>query len=468
MKKRLTKSLCVIIALLSIIMVLPFTVSAASDFKVENGVLLEYTGSSKSVTIPSTVNRIADSAFYGNKNIQSVDLSGVSVIGNDAFRNCVNLKTVSGYDNVSSCGAYAFYGTAFLTDYTATDLVMGSVLVSSKAKGSYIVPSNVRSIAPYAFSKNTDITSVTIGDGVMSVGEGAFWNCTALKTVTVSSQVSYIGALAFEGTAFLTSNTKEFFVLGNGILVDYAGSATAVTVPNTVKQIGAGAFYNNTKITSVTIPASVSGIGMRAFAGCTALKSVALPSNLTLIDKEAFSTCKAITSIEIPASVSVIGESAFISCEKLKTVKYFTSADISRGMFANCKGLTSFMMASKPKKIGDYAFYNCSSLSEMSMADSVTSISASAFTGATKVSVWCDSASFAWNDLALRGVKVYQIGDANLDSKVNVKDATQIQKATAGMVTLDFSATLRSDVDFNAVVNVRDATWVQKKLAGIL
>ena len=468
MKNRLKKITALLLVMLLGVAVFPVSVSAASDFKVENGVLTEYTGSSKNVVIPANVYKIADSVFYGNKNIQSVDLNKTSVVGNDAFRNCTSLSTVSGYDNVSSCGAYAFYGTPFYTNYTASDLVMGSVLVASKAKGSYIVPANVKSVAPYALSGNTDITSVTIGDGVASIGEGAFYKCSALKTASVSAQVSYIGPFAFEGTQFLSSNTQEFLVLGNGILVRYAGSAASVTIPATVKQIAAGAFYENKKITSVLISADVSSIGMRAFSGCTALKTIKLSENLIVIDKEAFANCSEVTELTIPASVSVVGESAFLGCSKLATVKYMTNAGISRGMFANCSKLKSFMISAAPSSIGDLAFYNCTTLEEISVPASVTAIGKDVFKNANKVSAWCDSSSYAYKELSSRGVKVSQIGDANLDGVVNIKDATHIQKSTAGLVTMNFSASLRADVDFNAALNVRDATWIQKKVAGIV
>lgn len=61
----------------------------------------------------------------------------------------------------------------------------------------------------------------------------------------------------------------------------------------------------------------------------------------------------------------------------------------------------------------------------------------------------------------------YVLGDANGDNKVNVKDATEIQKATAGLLTLKETATLSADVDVNEKVNVKDATAIQKNAAGL-
>lgn len=460
--------------LLSVVLVMffclsVFTVSvfAQEEFDVRNGVLIKYSGTATSVTVPSDVYSIADGAFSGNTKLKSVNLNNVSVIGNEAFLNCTALNSVTGYDNVSSCGAYAFFGTPFQTNYSKTDLVMGSVLVSSKVKGEFTIPTNIESIAPYALSGNTDITSVKIPDGVTSVGEGAFYNCTNLKSVTVSSQVSYIGAFAFEGTSFLKSNTKELLVLGNGILVKYSGTSKTVSVPDTVKQIAAGAFYGNIVITSVTLPASLSGIGMRSFSGCTALKSINLPENLILLDKEAFSGCTSLESVKIPASVKVLGESAFFGASGLKTAHILSNADLTAGLFANCQSLESVMISSESKAIGDLAFYNCTSLSEISVPDTINNISGTAFKGVSGLAVFCNLNTYAANELKNSGFSVNQIGDANSDTKMNIKDATHIQKATAGILNLDFSSQLRADTDFNGTVNVKDATLIQKRLAGI-
>ncbi|MGN0452402.1 MAG: starch-binding protein [Ruminococcus sp.] len=59
------------------------------------------------------------------------------------------------------------------------------------------------------------------------------------------------------------------------------------------------------------------------------------------------------------------------------------------------------------------------------------------------------------------------LGDADLDGKVNVKDATAIQKQVANIITFDDTATLCADADLDGRVNVKDATVIQKFIAGI-
>lgn len=62
----------------------------------------------------------------------------------------------------------------------------------------------------------------------------------------------------------------------------------------------------------------------------------------------------------------------------------------------------------------------------------------------------------------------YQVGDANKDGKINIKDATIIQKHLAKMLTLDETALVLADFDLNGKVNIKDATTIQKKIAGLI
>lgn len=59
------------------------------------------------------------------------------------------------------------------------------------------------------------------------------------------------------------------------------------------------------------------------------------------------------------------------------------------------------------------------------------------------------------------------LGDANLDQKVNIKDATSVQKAVAKITSLGELAQKTSDVDKNGEINIKDATAIQKWLANI-
>lgn len=460
--KRILALLFVVLSVLSTFGM--YSALAASDFKVSGGVLMSYTGTSKNITIPEGVYYIADSVFEGNKTIESVNLNDTVIIGNKAFYGCESLHKVTVSENVKSCGAYAFYNTPFYKDSSTPDLLGSVLLKGAKVSGDFTVPSEVTSIAPYALYGNTKVTSVTLTGKVTEIGEGAFMNCTSLSSVSVSNQTSYIGAFAFEGTPWLKSQKSAFVTLGNGVLIKYNGSDTDVKIPDSVSQIASGAFYENTVVKKVTIPETVTFIGMRAFMNCKNLTTVNIPKSVKVIDNEAFANCTALTYVEIPDTVVSLGDSVFIGATSLKTAKVLTSADIPNGLFASCTSLEAVMIASETTRLGDYAFYNCKNLVAVSVPDTVEIIGDNVFTGTPKLKVNCNNGSYT---MSYCKDKAAVIGDSNSDGKVNIRDATHIQKAVAGMVSLTFTQQVVSDADFSGNINVRDATKVQKNLAGI-
>ena len=114
-----------------------------------------------------------------------------------------------------------------------------------------------------------DIKSVTIKDGVTSIGEWAFDGCTGLTSITIPNSVTSIGDGAFGCTGL-----------------------TSITIPNSVTSIGEWAFQECSSLTSITIPNSVTSISSYAFYGCTGLKEVTVPKSAK-IDDNAFKDCPA-------------------------------------------------------------------------------------------------------------------------------------------------------------------------------
>ena len=167
------------------------------------------------------------------------------------------------------------------------------------------------------------ISSVTIRDGVTSIGDAAFYECSSLTSVTIPDGVTSIGELAFCGCSSLTSVTIPDSVtsIGNDAFTACSG-LTSVTIPDGVTSIGGSAFYGCSSLTSVTIPDSVTSIGNAAFADCSGLTSVTIPDSVTSIGSSAFYGCSGLTSVTIPDSVTSIGNGAFNGCSNLTDVYY--------------------------------------------------------------------------------------------------------------------------------------------------
>lgn len=137
-------------------------------------------------------------------------------------------------------------------------------------------------------SINKYITKAIICDGISNVAPMAFNNCISLTSVSMPNGIETIGYWAFSKTGI-----------------------TGVTIPNTVTTIQNDAFNRCTKLESIIIPNSVTTIQCNTFEHCSSLTRVVLPNNLTSLDG-IFGYCTALTNITIPETVNQISSYNFM------------------------------------------------------------------------------------------------------------------------------------------------------------
>ena len=228
-----------------------------SDFQIENGVLVKYTGKGGDVVIPDGVTSIGNEAFYACRGLTSVTIpDGVMSIEDDAFRYCENLTSVTISDSVTSIGDRAFSSCSSLSSVTIPDSV------TSIGDGAFSGCDDLADDSGLVIIRNVlhhckeSMTSVTIPDGVTSIEDSAFEECRNLKNVTIPDSVTSIGNFAFRECRSLRS----------------------VTIPNGVTSIGESAFESCVKLMSVTIPDSVTSIEDFVFNECKKLNDFTCPS----------------------------------------------------------------------------------------------------------------------------------------------------------------------------------------------
>ena len=244
-----------------------------------------------------------------------------------------------------------------------------------------------------------EITSVSLPDGLTSIGNAAFNGCSSLTSITIPNSVTTVGGGMFYGCSKLKS-----VVLSNNItslpsysdLLDTYGffencsSLTSITIPNSVTSIEYEAFRDCSSLTSITIPNSVTSIGSDAFYGCSSLTSITIPNSVTSIEYEAFRDCSSLTSITIPNSVTSIGNYAFCNCTSLTSVTIPNSVtSIGHGAFGACSSLTSITIPNSVTSIGNNAFSSCSQVSMQGTTP--PSISASTFSDNATIFVPCSA-----------------------------------------------------------------------------
>ena len=324
----------------------------------------------KKVTIPGNVKSIGDYAFHGchvpasepddetesdsgndleNKpeiipesGLESVYIQeGVETIGIFAFSGCKKLSTIVLPDSITSIADNAFESTAYYNEWlnskdpTWDVLYIGHHLIkaSSNISYAYTVKPGTKTIADCAFYY-CNLTSITIPDSVVSIGNQAFGNCNRLKSITIPKSVTRIGNevfyICFDLQSINVDNANTAYCSKDGVLYNKSETEiirfpkekpeTSFTIPTGVIKIADGAFEYCNKLMSITIPDSVISIGDDAFNTCNTLTNITIPNGVQSIGNSAFSECSKLTSITIPDGVQSIGEKTFYKCSKLKSI----------------------------------------------------------------------------------------------------------------------------------------------------
>lgn len=463
MRKPISLLLTVLLAV-AILTSLP--VAAAGDFEIEDGVLVRYQGSAASVTVPDGVFAVGDGAFEGNTSLKAVILPpSVRTVGNRAFHNCSSLAQVIG-TAVETVGVFAFNGTPYFDQSTAEFFTLGSCLLWYNGTASRVtLPSGITSVAPFAFLRYEGLTAFSAPSGLVSVGEGAFYECKSLASVSLPATVTYIGAAAFDGTALL-NRASGFVILGDGILIRYAGADARVSIPDGVRRIAAGAFSANKTITSLTLSDTVYSVDGGACEGCTKLQTLTLNRGLVYIGERAFADCPAIEELTAPTSLTYLAEGAFensgIVSLRLRGTKLIVGANAFRG----CVRLRWMLLSDGVYALGDGAFSGCSALSGASISPATMVIASDTFDGCSGLTVYCSERAFAASPLFGYSVSCTK-GDVDMDRSVSILDATRIQRYLVGIVNYSVRETCVSDVDYDGEISIMDVTRIQRILAGL-
>ncbi len=364
--------------------------------------------------------------FKGNTTITSFDelqyFTGLTSIGNEAFKGCTGLTSVTIPEGVTSIGESALRECSGLTSIN--------------------IPESVTSIGKWAFFQCSKLTSVTIPNSVKSIGLSAFYLCSKLTSVTIPNSVTSIGNAVFSHCLSLTSITVEngnsYYVSEDGVLFN-KNKTTILCYPAGKTQ------------STYAIPESVTDIRPYAFDSCRSLTSITIPSSVTSIGNNAFDNCSGLTSLIIPEGLTSIGN----------------------GAFRGCSGLTSVTIPSSVTSIGDYAFEECSGMTSIKVGiESPLTINSATFTfnNRANATLYVPKGSKAayltanyWKEF--KAIKEFPDSDVNQDGEIDMVDVVDIARFVVGIPAEtfeEFLADLNSDDD----VNVADAVVLINEIVG--
>lgn len=183
-------------------------------------------------------------------------------------------------------------------------------------------------------------------------------------------------------------NDFEYRLIPGGAeITGYMGSAGQVTFPSEIDghplvALGRCAFVTNLSMTDVVVPDTVTEIGFGAFEGCLNLRSINLPAQLTKLGFRAFARCERLKEAILPDSVTVLEEGVYNGCAALHTLRLSAGLKvISRNAFLGCNALTEIVVSEGVERIEAQAFSGCGSLRSLTLPSTLVEIGSDAIQG---------------------------------------------------------------------------------------
>ena len=417
------------------------------------------------VQIANSVTRIGAGAFNGTA-IETISIgSGVTYIGAGAFDNTGALTsiTVAGGNTVYSASGNCLIETAthtlirgantsvIPTDGTVTAIGERAFYGCTDIT-SFTIPNAVTYIGTEAFMGCTGLTSVALGTGVKTIAAYAFSGCEALATVSGGANITFIGVKAFDETMWLSTQagTNGVVYLGKVAYI-YKGGSHSVTMQSGTVSISPYAFKGS-GVTSITLCSGFVRIGDNAFENCTSLTNATLTSSaLTSIGVWAFKGCTGLTTVTLPSTLTNLGYGAFSGTGITEITIPENVVYLEGETFANCHALESVKVESDLVGIGAYAFSGCDDLDEIELPDTLTTIGYGAFDGCVELkrvyyAGWQDDAA----DIAIDGANENL---TKVDWTYGYEPETVSPSGTTGSVSYTVSGTTLTITGSGAMAN---------------
>lgn len=284
----------------------------------------------------------------------------------------------------------------YSVSYDGSITIQGIDNANENANIELVIPAEINgckvtTIASSAFSGCVNIKSVTLNDGLVTIGNWAF-DGTSISVVDIPATVTTIGEYAFSSCLNLTKVTFQegLKTIGNYAFTKCSLLTGNIVIPSTATEIGIDAF-SGTAITGLKIEEGALGIKLdgRAFTDCANLSELEL-NRVTVMDYMCFKNDMAITNVTLPQGLQIIGTQAFLGANNLGGNLIVPSTVTSIGDEAfkgtSIEGLT-VEEGNEGITIGYDTFRECVNLKYANLSNRLKQIGYAAFWGDSKL-VW--------------------------------------------------------------------------------
>lgn len=394
-----------------ILMLLPMAASAY-DAQID-GIYYNLDKENKTAEVTSNPNKYSGDIIIPEEISYSGSNYVVTTFGEDSFKDCNMLTSITISKNIIKFGYHAFSGCTGLEAVYISDLAawcninvdwlflhdIASTSPISYAKHLFLngneiidleIPEGVEKIGSCCFLGCSSLSSVTIPNSIKSIGHGAFAGCSGLTSVYISDIAAWCDIFFGDGASDLYNNSNPL-TTANHLFLN-GEEIKEIDIPNSVSSISNYAFYGFNNLKKITIPNSVTSIGGHAFEGCSSITNISLHPNIESIGSHAFADCSNLSSVTLLCSPSTVDSDIFSGCSKLTDVTldcekvsplFSDMASIERitfgkavntiekNAFQNCSGLSSIIVQCTPTSYGsDYngnstIFSGCSNLKKV-------------------------------------------------------------------------------------------------------
>lgn len=193
-------------------------------------------------------------------------------------------KVISLYDSANNYGEVRFYGSSKITE-----------------------------IPGHLFYECSNVTNITLPDGITEIKESAFTSCSSLSSILL---------------------------------------------PNSLLKIYSNGFSGCSSLTHIDIPDSVTEFGDWLFLSCTNLQTIKLSNNLTSIPYQCFSKCSSLSSLTIPSSVEEIEYQAFNETSSLNELVLNDGLKVISREILTGSRLKTLVVPETVEKLHYRCFYN--------------------------------------------------------------------------------------------------------------
>ncbi len=212
-----------------------------------------------SITIPDQITEIGDYAFYGNP----------------------TLKTVNFHAGITRIGLGAFYGTQLTrVNIPNPDCEIGNSCFSNSQVSSVTLPQGMKKLGRHVFFYCVNLTSLTLPEGMEEIGMMCFGSCS-LTSVNLPSTMVKLDSCSLQDNPFTSINLKNVKYVGRQAF-SQCTNLTTVTSNGMLEEID-GAAFTRCPLTTAYLPEGMKTIMMNAYFRCPNLNTFTVPTTVTTI-----------------------------------------------------------------------------------------------------------------------------------------------------------------------------------------